>query len=327
MIVAKTPLRVSYLGGGSDYQEHIRDYESAFIGTTIDKFVYVAINKLEMFTEQAYRFTYRTTESVQSYSDFKHPVVKAALEHFKWDTHLNISTLADLPGGTGLGSSSSFTVSLIHALHEFNNTKVDPHTIAKLAILIEREKLQEVGGIQDQVHAAFGGLKGYVFSQNNSEIFDFGTKMENINYLSDRQWLVPLGESRSSASASQTVIDSSPDIVEYRKIISSKAKEAIYKLQIAKSESEFYATLVSAVNDSWNLKSQLIGMASPEIKLQIDSLKQAGADAVKLCGGGVSGFALVLCEPTKIAAVARLFPPHWLINARSFHMGSSVIRL
>jgi D-glycero-alpha-D-manno-heptose-7-phosphate kinase len=117
MWVSKTPLRASFLGGGTDYPSHFRSHPGAVLGGTIDKYVFIQALPLAPIAEQKFRVTYRTTESVDRVEDIRHPVIRETLKLHNWSDPLNIATMSDLPGGTGLGSSSAFTVGFINLVH------------------------------------------------------------------------------------------------------------------------------------------------------------------------------------------------------------------
>jgi D-glycero-alpha-D-manno-heptose-7-phosphate kinase len=171
MIASSAPLRISYLGGGTDYQNYFSQYGGLVLGASINMKVYVFLNELSKVAEENVRFTYRKIESVTSLMEIKHPVVREVLKIYAPNERLNIATFADLPGKSGLGSSSAFTVALITALQALaGNQNLEPKFVAENAINIERKILNEVGGIQDHYHATCGNLRSYRFGNFETKI-------------------------------------------------------------------------------------------------------------------------------------------------------------
>ena len=208
MIIGKSPLRISYIGGGSDVPSYFNNQPSYVVGTTIDKFVYTSVNALQEFADQKIRVTYRQVESVSKIDQVSHPIVRETLRYLNWNQPINIATLADLPGNSGLGSSSAFTVSLISAMNSAGKLKMTPDEIAMLAIHIEREVLQEAGGVQDQFHSTIGGFRMYRFSSDGHTYSNSLIDNQQAEYISDRQWIYPVGASRSSSDEHKKINNS-----------------------------------------------------------------------------------------------------------------------
>jgi D-glycero-alpha-D-manno-heptose-7-phosphate kinase len=320
MIIAKSPVRVSYLGGGSDVPEYFNNEPSYIVGTTINKYVYTSINPLQEFAEQKIRVTYRQVESVSKIEDVSHPIVREILKYMKWDRPINIATLADLPGNSGLGSSSAFTVSLISALNLEGNLQMTQDEIAKLAIHIEREILQEAGGVQDQYHSAIGGFRMYRFSKEGHTYSNLILDQEQSEYISDRQWIYPVGNSRSSSDTHKMInnltIDDATKKTNVRDL--SQKEHSLYKdlLDPKLDATDIYTLLAQAVKDSWELKSQQNLVSTKTIEGVIEEIYSAGADAVKLCGAGQGGFLLILAKPEVFQKHSGSFTIDWLLNAR-----------
>ena len=154
MIITRSPLRISLLGGGTDIPDFYNRETATIFGGAINQHVYVASNNLSKFSTEKFRFTYRITESVLDSNEFQHPVVRSALSKFSDLNSINLTTFSDIPGGTGLGSSSAFTVALLGNLHALSNKNLSSKELALEAVNIERIELNEAGGIQDQLHSA-----------------------------------------------------------------------------------------------------------------------------------------------------------------------------
>ena len=162
MIITKTPFRISFFGGGTDYPDWYREHGGAVLVTSIDKYCYITCRYLPPFFEHKHRIVYSRIESVQDIDQIQHPAVRGA---FRWANivdGLEIHHDADLPARSGLGSSSSFTVGLIHALLGLRGQMIGKHELATIAIDIEQNLLSENVGSQDQISATYGGFIGYL---------------------------------------------------------------------------------------------------------------------------------------------------------------------
>jgi D-glycero-alpha-D-manno-heptose-7-phosphate kinase len=168
MIMTRTPFRIPFFGGGTDYPPWFREHEGAVLATTIDKYCYIGIRHLPPFFEHKHRIVYSHIENVKDISEIEHLAVRATLEWAKIIEGLEIHHDGDLPARSGLGSSSSFTVGLINALAALDGRMVSKERLAKNAIYIEQDIIKENVGSQDQVSAAFGGFNRIEFLRNNS---------------------------------------------------------------------------------------------------------------------------------------------------------------
>src|SRR6266436_2858708 len=158
MIITRTPLRISFFGGGTDYPAWFQEHGGAVLSTTIDKYLYLHCRYLPPFFDFHSRIVWSRIEAVQKHSEIVHPAIRGVLEWMKIDDGVEIHHHGDLPARTGLGSSSAFTVGLLHALHALRGELVSKRTLAEQAIFVEQQVLRENVGVQDQIAAAFGGL-------------------------------------------------------------------------------------------------------------------------------------------------------------------------
>jgi len=158
MIISRTPVRISFFGGGTDYPDYYNRNKGAILGTTINKYTYVSVNTLSDFFEHKIRIGYSKTELVKNVEEIIHPSVRECLKHKKISGNLDVHIFADLPAKTGLGSSSSFTVGFLNALYALQGIKISKHSLAKEACFVEQNLIKENVGSQDQFHAAFGGF-------------------------------------------------------------------------------------------------------------------------------------------------------------------------
>ena len=193
MIICKTPLRISFMGGGTDFKEFFSEYEGKVISTSINKYMYVCIKKSykEIFLK------YSKFENEKHYRNIKHPIVREVLKHYKLN-NLDISSFSDIPGGTGLGSSSAFTVSLVSAIQELKNKSLDKSKICKLSTDIEINKLKSNIGYQDQYACCYGGLNKIIFKKNKIQINKLKNNKKIISNFNNHLFLLDTNMTRSA---------------------------------------------------------------------------------------------------------------------------------
>src|SRR5437870_3034206 len=163
MIISRTPFRISFFGGGTDYPSWFRQHGGAVLTTTIDKYCYISVRELPPFFSHRYRLVYSAIENVREIGEIQHPAVRAVLEWMNCDTGLEIHHDGDVPARSGLGSSSAFTVGLINAMKALRGCHMSRERLAKEAIYVEQCVIREPVGSQDQVSVAFGGFNHVIF--------------------------------------------------------------------------------------------------------------------------------------------------------------------
>ncbi len=299
MIITRTPLRVSFLGGGSDFPDFFESESGYVLGTAIDLHVYTAVIRHSSLADSRFKLTYRKNESVDNYLNFEHPSVRAILEFNSWDQSagLHIATMADVPARTGLGSSSSFAVGLSQAIAALQGNSVKPLELAQNAIHIERSVLSESGGWQDQCHAAFGGFNLFRFHKREIVQVAPVDNLAFIEYLNKRMVLISAGESRDSHSyaLSTNRVLTSGDGRKMARKLASLAKDTYETIMSSSTVEKSYFEFCHAVRESWILKSQF-SQPTPHVTSLIDIGLASGALAAKLCGAGGSGFVLFLLK-------------------------------
>ena len=177
------------------------------LGGSINKYIYTTCLDLPRFIENKYKLSYRVTEEVVDHSEFDHPVVRAALTDLSWTRPINLATMADLPGGTGLGSSSAFTVGLIKLLNLVMGNKLSPLELVRQAYRLEHDILGEQVGIQDHLHAAFGGFSLYHLSSDSIKVEPLGFSSEFQNQFNKELFLVYTGTGRHASAVAETQIN------------------------------------------------------------------------------------------------------------------------
>lgn len=290
MIITKTPFRISFVGGGTDFPEFYRHEPGCVISTAIDKFMYITLNR--KFAGDI-RVGYSRTELVRTADEIQHPIVREALKLLKV-TGVEITSNSDIPARTGLGSSASFTVGLLNALHTFRGELKPPQELANQAKYVEGELAHEVKGKQDHYIAVYGGFCYIQFNPDES------VSVEAISYpylseLNDSLMLVYIGpriKSATSILAEQTAnlkIDALKEV-----------KNLTLKLKAALTAGAPPAVVGALLHRNWMLKKELTSDTSnPQIDDYYNRALQAGAVGGKLLGAGSGGFMLLYCPKEK----------------------------
>ena len=326
MIIVRTPMRISYVGGGSDFSKHFNHSFGSVTGTTINQYIYVYSKQLSEVAPERIRFTYRQTESVNEISAIQHPVLRAVLQELNWESRINVGTFSELPAGVGLGGSSAFTVGLLKMFNSLKGIETDPSALANAAIRIEREILEEHGGIQDQFHAAFGGFRNYKFSKEGVVVSEILLQENAIDILNKQQMLVWVDESRNSSKFAEVTAQHLDEGMSQYVSDSAQVSEELFKAIKANGDPrEQFRFLVKAVNDGWDLKKKYISKPSQLVEKIIELGFQNGAAAAKLCGAGGSGFVLILFEEKNLESLKRAFASYKIIWPRITNRGSEVI--
>lgn len=300
MFVSKTPLRVSLFGGGTDYPSYFKSNEAGVIGGTIDKFIYTFISELPQEATQKYRINYRVSESVNKVADISHPIIREGLRLFAGDTSLNISTMSDLVGGSGLGSSSAFTVGFLNALSCVRGDTLLRSELWRHAVHLERNVLNENGGIQDQIHASIGGFKYYRFLPDSVSSEDLLDGKEKLNFLSESCFLLKTGGTRKSfeIAIDQSKRTDAKDNTIYLGKMMSVLAEAKSIFGASEFNERSIADIGELLLESWRLKRNLGSeVSNREVDGLIEAVTQMGAYGSKLLGAGGSGYLLILANP------------------------------
>ena len=289
MIIARSPLRISLGGGGTDVPSYYQEHQGYLLAASIDKYVYVTV--MRPFTEGIY-LKYSEIEQVKNVTDVKHPIIREVLKELKLKTpQIEITTLADIPSGTGLGSSGSFTTALIKALFAHYRRNIHPEELAELACEIEIDRLSEPIGKQDQYIAAFGGITEFYFNKDGSvSSSPLNLSMETIHDLEDNLVLFFTGISRSASSILKDQVDKSKvhdktmiDNLHFTKDLGMRSKSAL----VAGDTTEFGKLM----HEHWeHKKSRSNGMSNEFIDSAYALALKSGAVGGKLVGAGGGGF-------------------------------------
>jgi D-glycero-alpha-D-manno-heptose-7-phosphate kinase len=295
MIIARSPLRITLGGGGTDLPSYYREHEGFLIAAAIDKYIYV--NVMRPFTPGIY-LKYSKLEYVELIDEVKHPIIREALRMLDFRTpQVEITTLADIPAGTGLGSSGSFTTALLKALYTHRKRHLHQEELAELACQIEIDLLGEPIGKQDQYIAAIGGITCFTFHQDDKvSATPLVISMETMFDLEDNLLLFFTGVSRSAGSIlkdqqirSQNNEDDMLSNLNYIKKLGFRSKGAL--------ESGNTVLFGELMNEHWEHKKlRSGGMSNPQIDDWYDLAMKNGAIGGKLVGAGGGGFLMFLAQ-------------------------------
>ena len=296
MIISKTPFRISFFGGGTDYPEWYHENGGSVLATTIDKYCYISCRHLPPFFEHKHRIVYSKIESVKTTEEIQHPVVRAVLSNLSITDGLEIHHDADLPARSGLGSSSSFTVGLINVLNALKGLQISKQDLAKQATYIEQEVLKETVGNQDQILAAFGGFNRIDFRPDDS--FNISPVIINkdlVEQLQSHMLLFFTGLSRFSSDIARDKVSNFTNRFQELTQIKEMVDEGMSILQ---SPSAPIMDLGKLLHESWKLKRSLSKKVStPQIDKIYETGIKAGAIGGKILGAGGGGFILFFAEP------------------------------
>ncbi|MEO6053755.1 MAG: kinase [Chthoniobacterales bacterium] len=299
MVISRTPYRISLLGGGTDYPDWYSQHGGAVLAASINRYCYLTCRYLPPFFEHRFRIVYSVTEDCREISDISHPVVKAALETFAFDNGLEIHHDGDLPAHSGIGSSSSFTVGILHALFALKGQMVSKYELARLAIQIEQKQLRENVGCQDQIMAAYGGFNHIEF-QKSGEFLIHPLTLPDYEAVSSHCLLIFTGIRRLSSDIAATYVHNFDARIEQMTRVQKSVNEGKELLLSGGRMREFG----ELVHETWLAKKSLSSAVSrPEIDEIYDAARQAGAVGGKILGSGGGGFMLLIVPPERQKAV------------------------
>ena len=323
MIISRTPFRISFFGGGTDYPAWFEKNEGAVLSTTIDKYCYITIRYLLPFFEHKHRIVYSAIENVRKSHEIKHPVVRALLNYFNIERGVEIHHDGDLPARSGLGSSSSFTVGMLNAFYNLQGKAVSKNQLAQEAIYIEREILKESVGSQDQIAVAHGGFNKIVFYNNHDfKVSAITLRNKNIADLQSHLMLVFTGFSRFASDIALEQIRNTPNKGEELIAMCSMVDEAIDILNSNKDIVEFGQLM----HKSWQIKKNLSSKISNS---KVDALYkhalQNGAIGGKILGAGGGGFMLLFVRPKERRKVTDALKNFIEVKFKFENNGSQII--
>lgn len=324
LIVTRTPLRVSFAGGGTDLAEFYEREFGAVFSTAIDKYIYVTIKRHGDLFNEPIRVNYSKSEEVNRIEEIQNDIARECLRFLEIDPPIYVSTVGDLPASTGLGGSSSFAVGLLNALHAYRGERVSAGQLAEEASYIEIDMLKQPIGKQDQYAAAFGGLNFFCFKPGGGVTVE-PQRLSNgvLRHLFDCVLMFWTGHQRDSSSvlAEQRVNTS-------RKIGSLlKMREHAHQLQALMSNGHVDpARFGRILDETWQIKRQLAStITTNQIDMWYRLALEAGAEGGKICGAGGGGFLLFIVRPERQEAVRRALSGLIEVPVRPEAHGSQVV--
>jgi D-glycero-alpha-D-manno-heptose-7-phosphate kinase len=301
MIICRTPFRISFFGGGTDYPAWYRTHGGAVLAAAIDKYCYLTCRHLPPFFDHRIRIVYRQIEICKRVEEVQHPVVRATLQHLQFDDGLELHHDGDLPARSGMGSSSSFAVGLLHALHALKGKRRSPMQLAQEAIHVEQNLVREVVGSQDQVMAAFGGLRYLQFSPDGRITADpLPLPSQRLAELQNHLMLFYTGIVRTASDVARSYVQQIEEQGRQLQAMRQMVEESI-DILVSGMDLKPFGKLM---HEAWQTKRSLSKQVSnPQVDYLYKKARLAGAWGGKLTGAGGGGFLLLFVPPKKQDAV------------------------
>ena len=298
MIISRTPYRLSLFGGGADYPSWFVSHETKLISAAMANYCYISVKHLPPYFDYANHVIYSKIESVHTFDQIEHPSVRACLQYLQVPNGISITHDGDLPARSGIGSSSSFTVGLINALQTYLGKPVTTHELALEAINIEQNIIGESVGVQDQIMAAYGGIKVLELSGANTKVRDLRIHDHYVEDLEQHIMLGFSGISRLSEVQAKKQVDS---IKEGKSVQTLEAMQKITNEALKIFEHESSSSIKDIgllLQEQWNYKRTLTdSVSNSDINSIYDAAIEAGAYGGKLMGAGGGGFFMLLAPP------------------------------
>ncbi len=322
MIISRTPFRVSFFGGGTDYPGWFENNKGAVLATTIDKYCYITARYLPPFFDHKSRIIYSKMEHVKEIADIDHPAVRGVLNFLKIKEGLEIHHDGDLPARTGLGSSSSFTVGLLNALYALKGVMTTKQQLSEEAIHVEQVLCEENVGCQDQTLVAHGGFNFIEFGgPRHLQVRRVTISEERRNHLQDHLMIFFTGFSRMASQIAEHQIKNIP---KKRSELKTMYEMVLESLNILNTDK--LVDFGKLLHENWKLKRSLSHKVStPHIDDLYDTAYRAGATGGKLLGAGGGGFVLLFVEPHKQAKVREKLSKFLEIPFRFEDLGSQIV--
>ncbi len=323
MIINRTPFRISFFGGGTDYPSWYLKHGGKVLSTSIDKYCYITCRVLPPFFEHRLRIVYSKMELCQHYNEVKHPAVREILRFLKIDQRLEIHYDGDLPARSGMGSSSSFTVGLLHTLYAHLGIMPSNRQLACESIHIEQNMIKETVGSQDQVCVAYGGFNLIKFSTNGEiEVQPVTLHVDRVKELNSHLMLFYTGIKRTASDIAKSYVDSLSKKRTLLKQIQKTVDEGIYILKGNNNICQFGELL----HESWMLKKGLSSQVSNnDVDELYDRAREAGAVGGKITGAGGGGFLLLFAQPSVQKKVREALAEKIHVPFRFESSGSQII--
>ena len=324
MIISKTPFRISFFGGGTDYPAWYAENGGTVISATIDKYCYVNCRYLPPFFDYNYRIRYTSQEGAHSLEEIEHPSVRECIRFMGIPDGLEVQHNADLPAQSGLGSSSSFTVGMLHCLHGLLGKLVEKKDLARDAITVEQTLIEENVGSQDQVAAAYGGFNRIDFGPGSAlSVERLLLDLDYLEHLESRLLLFFTGFQRTASQIAEHQIRNTPAKRRELRAMMELVEEA---LSVFKKGPRHLDEIGRLLNEQWKIKKQMSHLISNAALNDIyDSARSAGATGGKLLGAGGGGFFLFFAPPERHAQIRLRLSELVYVPVKFEGLGSQII--
>ena len=324
MIITRTPFRISFLGGGTDYPDWIREHGGAVLGCAINKYCYISLRYLPPFFPHRYRIVYSITETCSQPTQIRHPAVRAVCLKYFPDRGIEIHHDGDLPARSGMGSSSSFSVGLLNAVHSIRGHLSGRMELAKAAIHLEQKVLREHVGAQDQIFASFGNLN-YVRFLPAGDILVRPLVLKNsrIDSLISHCLLFFTGTVRTSSQIASTYVDGMKARKEELKKLPELVSEGVRVISASRPD---YPSFGKLLDEAWKIKRSISkAISNSKIESIYEVVKRGGAWGGKILGAGGGGFFLVFAPPSAHPRIRKSLRSLLEIPFEVDRLGSQVI--
>lgn len=325
MIITRTPFRISFFGGGTDYPNFYKEHGGAVLNTTINKYCYITCRYLPPYFDHKFRIRYTKREETQTVDEIVHPSARECLRYMGIEKGVEIVHTGDIPAMSGIGSSSSFTVGLLNSLYALKGKVATKRQLAFDAIHVEQDLIGEPVGSQDQTAAAFGGFNRIEFGGRKDGIFvqPIPIDGETMEYLQDRLLFYFTGFPRYASEVAREQIKNTSSNINELLLMKEMVDEA---LDILSGPVERIDEFGRLLHESWMLKRTLTKLVSNDsIDQMYEAAISAGATGGKLCGAGGGGFLLLYVSPEKQDAVKAALKDLLLVPFRFENLGTHVV--
>lgn len=306
MIISRTPFRVSFFGGGTDYPGWYLKHGGQVLSTAIDKYCYITLRYLPPFFEHRIRAVYSKMEICQHFEELKHPAIRETLRFLKFERNLEIHHDGDLPARSGMGSSSSFTVGLLHALYALRGQMPSKEQLAREAMHIEQELIGETVGCQDQCAAAYGGFNHIIFHRDGEiEVRPLTLSRPRLHELSEHLMLFYTGIMRTASTVAQTYVENLDAKAQLLDTMRAMVDDGIKLVQGSRCICGFGDLL----HEAWMAKRGLSeSVSNGAVDELYERARDNGAIGGKLIGAGGGGFLLLFVPPSAQNRVRECLP-------------------
>jgi D-glycero-alpha-D-manno-heptose-7-phosphate kinase len=325
MVITQTPVRISFLGGGTDYPDYFLRHGGATLAASINQYTIVTVHPLTRFADHELRIHYSRVEAVKTVDEICHPSARECLRFLGIERGVEIHYVTNLPARTGLGSSSSATVGLLHALHAFKNQMVSRERLAAEAVHVEQQLIKERVGCQDQYACAFGGLRHLEFLTDGTvRVSPVILAPARLRALNDRLLLLYTGIQRHAHDILEEQIERTAGGLNTQQL--DRLKTFVGQGMEVLTGSGDLAQFGALLHESWLIKRGLSSkISSPGIDDAYARARQAGAIGGKLLGAGGGGFLLLYSEPEHHQSIKRALPELRAIDFSFEDIGSQTI--